>query len=99
MNCEVVEASKLHVQSITDVTNEAFVVDRFFKKPNYFNRFEVEDVEKLMTKENSLFLIATNESKEFSSYNGVVGSIFLHFDIDWTDESSVNVCLIVVIML
>jgi len=96
MAFEVIEACKLHIESIKDITNEAFVVDKFFKKPKYFNRFEGGDVEKLMEKENSCFLIAISKSGEDMSLAYIMGSIFLHYSIDWSDEANIKVFFIMI---
>ena len=54
-------------------TNDAFMADIFFKKPEYFLRFTLEDVEAMIQAENSAFLVA-------QSGEDLVGSLYLHWE-------------------
>jgi hypothetical protein len=76
MTYKVVEATPDHSQDIVDVTNDAFLVDAFFKKPEFLDRFSHEDVKRMMAKENSYFFLAVNNED-----GAVIGSIYLEVDI------------------
>ena len=55
---------------IIKVTNEAFMADTFFKKKEYYARFDNDSVSTMINSENSVFILAEIE-------NMIVGSIFL----------------------
>jgi len=75
------EGTIQQAQEIRDITNEAFIADTFFKKPEYHMRFDFETVQTMINTQDSVFLIAkTNE-------NEIVGSIYLNWDIIETDDS------------
>ena len=55
---EIVIASDIHAADIVRVTNEAYVVDKFFKKPEYYDRFSLADVQRMLKDPRSKFLVA-----------------------------------------
>ena len=55
---------------IKNVTNEAFMADTFFKKKEYYERFDNDSVSSMINSENSVFILAEID-------NMIVGSIFL----------------------
>jgi hypothetical protein len=76
VNYQIIEATNDHINDILDVTNDAFMVDAFFKKPEHFLRFKFEVVQEMMSKPNAWFLVAVRDS------DGVVlGSLHLEIDI------------------
>jgi hypothetical protein len=64
------------VDGIICNTNDAYVADEFFKKPEYHVRFTVEDVERMISAPNSMFIVAKEKSPE----KKICGSIYLHWD-------------------
>jgi hypothetical protein len=74
-----------NVKGIVDCTNDAFMADAFFKKPEYHLRFTQEDVGRLMHTENSIFLVALPNSND-NNYNAevssreIMGSLYLHWE-------------------
>lgn len=54
---EIIVATEEHAPSIKAVTNEAYVVDKFFKLPEYYDRFTLADVQGMMKDPNSVFLV------------------------------------------
>jgi hypothetical protein len=88
MAYKIVEADSSHAQTVMEVTNDAFMADAFFKKEEYFNRFDFQTVIDMMNSPNSKFLImAATED------NSIVGSIFLHWEVTET-ENELQVCCI-----
>jgi hypothetical protein len=62
---------------ICEVTNDAFMADAFFKKPEYIHRFSVLDVQAMMESDNAVFIVAmTVESSPI-----IAGSLFLKWTI------------------
>ena len=55
--------------------------DTFFKKPEYYNRFTIEDVRNMINSRESFFLLAIDS--EDKSKTKVVGSIFVVLVYDW----------------
>ena len=89
---EVLVADESHSDVILSITNEAFMADAFFKKPEYHERFDEKTVLQMMSLENSMFLVAKSYFE--NDHNEVCGSLFF----DWKkttmlDESvQVSVC-------
>lgn len=73
-NFSIRVGTMMDVNAIVRVTNDAFMADTFFKKPEYFNRFTSSDVEELMNLENSKFLVAVE-----SATGNIIGSILLQW--------------------
>ena len=78
------------IAAIMELTNDAFIADAFFKKPEYHQRFDATTVKQMIEDENSRFVVAT---QNINGAETKCGSIFLH----WTIESSqsnltVNCC-------
>ena len=69
------------LNDIMNVTNEAFLADTFFKKPEYHKRFTLDDVKGMINARESFFLLAIDS--EDSTKTKVVGSIFVVLDYDW----------------
>lgn len=65
-----------HQRLILDCTNDAFMADAFFKKPEYHIRFALADVERMMSEENSEFLVASASEGE-EAPDAIVGSLYL----------------------
>jgi len=76
-------ATNLDSEDILRVTNDAFMADAFFKKPEFFNRFSKMDVDKLLRATNSLFILAKTTSNNDTI---VCGS--LHLSLSYTPPSS-----------
>jgi predicted N-acetyltransferase YhbS len=64
-------------EAIVAVTNDAFMADAFFKKPEAILRFSLDGVTKMIREERSIFLLAELPG---DGANQVCGSIFLHWD-------------------
>eukprot|EP01038_Epipyxis_sp_PR26KG_P007046 gene7046-9621_t len=78
----LVRACLEDVSGIVDTTNDAFMADAFFKKPEYHQRFTQDNVLNMISSENSMFLIAVQSSDSESSGNrNVYGSIYLHWTV------------------
>jgi hypothetical protein len=71
------------VDIILELTNDAFMADAFFKKPDYHLRFDAASVKEMIAAENSRFIIAT---MDVNGTDRKVGSIFFH----WTVETTSN---------
>lgn len=77
-------ASVEDIDTIMELTNDAFIADAFFKKPEYHQRFDAATVKQMIEDDNSRFVIATQ------NINGVetkCGSIFLHWAIESTKSN------------
>jgi GNAT superfamily N-acetyltransferase len=75
------QISYAHLKDVNGIvynTNDAYVADYFFKKPEYYNRFTEEDVESMISAPNSMFIVAKDNSPE----KKICGSIYLHWDIN-----------------
>ena len=72
---------------ILSLTNEAFMADTFFKREEYYLRFDLQTVQDMVRSENSLFLIA---SQSLGDTVTDCGSIFLHWVI-FTVENEIRV--------
>ncbi len=77
-----IEATKDHAQQIVDTTNDAFIVDAFFKKPEYHLRFNYEELIEMLKVENALFIIAVRDDD-----GSVIASIHLEIDIKEEEDS------------
>lgn len=75
------EATAADAKDILTITNDAFVADAFFKKMQYHERFDPATVDEMLAAENSVFLLAVSKNPTDAEAGGVVGSIFLHWDI------------------
>ncbi len=77
-------ATSEDVDTILELTNDAFMADAFFKKPEYHLRFDSQTVKGMISAENSRFVIATQV------INGEVvkcGSIFFHWTVEKTQST------------
>lgn len=72
------------ISGIVRVTNEAFLADAFFKKPQFIQRFTEEDVLCLMQGDKAAFLLAEEEN----SSDSIAGSIFLQWENETVDGFS-----------
>jgi tRNA-dihydrouridine synthase 2 len=69
---DIVVADPSHARDIVAVTNDAYVADRFFKYPEYYDRFSLEDVQNMQKEDNSCFLVA-----RMTKDGAVAGSLYL----------------------
>ena len=76
-------ATDKDIESIVEVTNDAFQADAFFKKPEYHLRFDLETVRNMINSKSSVFIIAVSRNCEERI---VLGSIFLK----WAFNESAN---------
>ena len=77
-------ATSEDVDTIMELTNDAFMADAFFKKPEYHLRFDSQTVNEMIAAENSRFVIATQ------IIDGEVvkcGSIFFHWTVAKTQST------------
>lgn len=75
-----IEATKDHAQQIVDITNDAFIVDAFFKKPEYHLRFNSEEVLEMVKARR--FIVAVRDDD-----GSVIASIHLEIDIKEEEDS------------
>ena len=75
----VSHATLSDVPSIVSCTNDAYVVDAFFKKPEYHNRFTEKDVEELINTPQSIFVVV----KDDAAAGAICGSLYLQ----WSAET------------
>lgn len=68
-------------RTIVQCTNIAFQADTFFKKPEYWDRFTLSDVEQMIRCENGAFLIAVPQ-QPIEINEQIYGSIYLSWDHD-----------------
>jgi hypothetical protein len=84
MNDSIALTSSFHITEATlddadivvEVSNDAFLVDAFFRKTEYLNRFTKEDIQKLIQEKHSYWLLAIRDSDL-----AVLGCVHLHIDI------------------
>ena len=69
---EIVVATEVHAPSIMAVTNQAYVVDQFFKLPQFYDRFTLADVQQMMKDQNSVFLVVRHVGD-----GAISGSLYL----------------------
>eukprot|EP01031_Cornospumella_fuschlensis_P031564 gene31563-38149_t len=72
------EATLEDASIVVEVTNDAFMADTFFKKPEYHLRFTLDTVISMINTGNSVFILA--ETDRHSS-RMVVGSLYLHWEV------------------
>jgi len=60
---------------IQRITNEAFIADTFFKKPQYHLRFDLDTVKDMISSPNGMFLVAKADNNE------IAGSIYLQWEV------------------
>ncbi len=71
-------AGEVHRDQILLVTNEAFMADAFFKKPDYHLRFDARTVSHMIANKNAMFIVAIcDENSE-----DICGSLYFN----WTKE-------------
>ncbi len=75
------EAVVTGIPRILDISNEAFIIDAYFKKPEYANRFSTESIGQMMQEENSLFFVAERADDARDPNDFIVGSLFLHWEV------------------
>ena len=76
-------ATLLDVSSIVTCTNDAYVADAFFKKPDYHDRFTEKDVQEMINTPDSVFIIALSLNDR-----AVCGSLYLQWSTEIPDGSS-----------
>jgi hypothetical protein len=72
----ITEATLDDADIVVALANEAFLVDAFFRKKEYLNRFTIEDIQKLLQEKHSYWLLALRDSD-----SAVLGCVHLHIDI------------------
>ncbi len=82
---EIIVASGEHAADIMRVTNEAYVADKFFKKPEYYDRFSLADVESMLKDPASDFLVARNVAD-----GAIYGSLYITVSLNGSGESTTN---------
>lgn len=65
-------AESSDIQQIVSITNEAFMVDAYFKKPDCLDRTSSEQVERILASENETFIVAFDGK--------ILGSVYVHWD-------------------
>ena len=58
MNISLRKGRSKDIDAIVETTNLAFKADAFFKKKPFHNRFTREDVAKMISTDNSMFIVA-----------------------------------------
>ncbi|XP_012554637.2 uncharacterized protein LOC105843602 [Hydra vulgaris] len=90
---QTVIATQNDIDNILMCTNDAFMADAFYKKPEYHYRFTRENVISKMSHKDSVFILARDSMTNENSNNEVIGSIYLHWitKTDWVvvDNSSI----------
>lgn len=76
-------ASNDNVEDILTVTNDAYMADAFFKKPEYHLRFDRETVVNMIAAPNGRFILAKSE-------DGVCGSVYLQINVDVSETLKVS---------
>ena len=74
------------VSSIVACTNDAYIADTFFKKPDYHDRFTEEDVREMINAPDSICIVA-HTLKDRS----VCGSLYLQWSTETPDGSSTEI--------
>ncbi len=70
------------VTQIVELSNEAFMVDAFFKKPEHYVRFSIEAVEKMIAEPNSAFILCCDKQDD----NAIVGCMYLQWHVVEDEE-------------
>ena len=82
-------ASEKHIDGIIETTNDAFMADAFFKKPEYHPRFTRSDVVTMIATPDAAFLVAiTRDSSAVDDIDIIVGSIFVTWHAERTDSTA-----------
>ncbi len=71
-------ATVTEIDDIMSTTNDAFMADSFFKKPEYHQRFTRSDVESLIATPDSAFVCAFSKDVD-GDKETMVGSIYLEW--------------------
>lgn len=79
------------IDTIMELTNDAFIADAFFKKPEYHLRFDAATVKEMIEDDNSRFVIAT---QNIDGVETKCGSIFLHWAVESTQSNLQVTCSI-----
>ncbi|XP_002154911.2 uncharacterized protein LOC100213636 [Hydra vulgaris] len=74
---QIVIATQNDIDNILRCTNDAFMANTFFKKPEYNYRFTREDVVSKISHKNSVFFLARDSTT--TSNDDVIGSIHLYW--------------------
>lgn len=84
MSINISVATEEDIDSILELTNDAFMADAFFKKPKYHLRFDKETVIEMMSGSHAMFLIASRPTSD-----GIekVGSMFMSWSDNVTDDT------------
>lgn len=72
------------VNTVMELTNDAFMADAFFKKPEYHLRFDSQNIENMIAAENSRFVIAT---QAIDGDAVKCGSIFFYWTVEQTTST------------
>eukprot|EP00600_Ochromonadales_sp_CCMP1393_P004994 CAMPEP_0174954842 /NCGR_PEP_ID=MMETSP0004_2-20121128/652_1 /TAXON_ID=420556 /ORGANISM="Ochromonas sp., Strain CCMP1393" /LENGTH=195 /DNA_ID=CAMNT_0016202707 /DNA_START=31 /DNA_END=615 /DNA_ORIENTATION=+ len=76
-------ATESDASDILALTNDAFMADAFFKKPEYYDRFDSQTVLSMMNTGDSQFILASTTIDEKETN---VGSMFFH----WSSNAIAN---------
>lgn len=88
---EVVKATEDDLADVMSVSNEAFLVDSFFKPPQHHIRFpSLSSIESMYNKKDTVILIAKATNDERT----VFGSIMLEWEEVSTEQAEQQHCLI-----
>lgn len=73
-----IQVATVHqVRQIVELSNEAFLADAYFKKPEHHLRFSEESVSKMIEDLNSAFLLCCDSQLD----NTLVGSLYLQWEV------------------
>ena len=81
-------ASEKHIDGIIETTNDAFMADAFFKKPEYHPRFTRSDVVTMIAALDAAFLVALTRDNSAVDDDIIVGSIFVTWHAERTDSTA-----------
>ena len=74
---EFIVANEDLADQIKECTNDAFLADTFFKKPEFHERFTINDVKEMINAKDSIFLVLFEKTVS----DEIIGSIYLHWTI------------------
>ena len=83
--CSTRLALQSDIGNIVAVTNEAFMADTFFKKPEFHLRFTEESATNMISSKDSVFILATapkTSDGDETEAEEVIGSCFIHVFIE-----------------
>jgi len=76
--------SSQDIDIILELTNDAFMADAFFKKPEYHLRFTASQVDQMIQSDRSMFIIAKSSNFNIMTSDDKIdqkcGSLYFHWD-------------------